>query len=415
MKIIVAHPGRQHSFRLASALKKAEMLDCYVTTIYDKESSVLMKVLKKFLSKDNRKRANGRKNKDLTDEEVVLYCRFGGLLEAFLARIDKTKLFYSWLQRVNANRFGKKVAKLAIKRNADAVITYDCNALKCFELLEKKAPKIRRIMDVSSAARPYRKKIYEEEIRKSGHSDLRKENIEFWSKKKIRRFQKEIDRTQFFLTPSQFVQHSLIGCGVAKENIYIVPYGANVSGEMCLKEQKEQLKLLFVGNVNYNKGISYLIDAISTFSENEICLTIVGQYDSSVWYVKRAKESRNVTFTGRVTFDKMKEIYQQADVFIIDSFAEGMAQVGIEAMACGLPIICSQNSGVSDLVTEGQNGFIIPCGNVEALKEKIGWFLEHRNQISKMGESASEVARKYSWGFYEYNVTKTLNQIVEAK
>ena len=57
-KIIVAHPGRQHSFRLATALKKNNMLLYYVTTIYNKKSSWLMQLVQPFLSKDNLKRAN---------------------------------------------------------------------------------------------------------------------------------------------------------------------------------------------------------------------------------------------------------------------------------------------------------------------------------------------------------------------
>ena len=71
-KIIVAHPGRQHSFRLASALKKSNMLLYYVTTIYDK-NSFLMKFTKKFLSKDNLKRANNRKNQDLDNIYQMQY------------------------------------------------------------------------------------------------------------------------------------------------------------------------------------------------------------------------------------------------------------------------------------------------------------------------------------------------------
>ena len=51
-KVIVAHPGRQHSFRVAKALKDAGLLYKYVTTVYDKEDSVLMKIVKLFLNKE---------------------------------------------------------------------------------------------------------------------------------------------------------------------------------------------------------------------------------------------------------------------------------------------------------------------------------------------------------------------------
>ena len=98
------------------------MLLYYVTTIYDKDSSLLMKIVKKFLSNDNLKRANGRKKPDLEENDVKQYYLFGALIEAFLSRVDKTHYIYRLMQRYDAKRFGIKVAKLAIKENADAVI-----------------------------------------------------------------------------------------------------------------------------------------------------------------------------------------------------------------------------------------------------------------------------------------------------
>ena len=65
MKIIVAHPGKQHSFRLATALEKAGVLQLYVTTLYKKSDSLLFKILNLFLSNDNKKRASGRQCKDI--------------------------------------------------------------------------------------------------------------------------------------------------------------------------------------------------------------------------------------------------------------------------------------------------------------------------------------------------------------
>ena len=94
-KIIVAHPGRQHSYRIASALKKNNMLLKYVTTVYDKDT-FLMKLTKIFLSKENLNRANGRKNKDLDDQDVIQYYEFRGLIETLFSRSSKLKFLYSY-------------------------------------------------------------------------------------------------------------------------------------------------------------------------------------------------------------------------------------------------------------------------------------------------------------------------------
>lgn len=416
MNIIVAHPGKQHSYRLASALKKSSMLLKYITTMYDKQNSYLIKFVKLFLSNDNKKRANKRINPDLADSDVVLFCQMNGLLEALVFRLDKTHRIYRLLQRYGSKVFGGKVAKLAKQQMADAVVCYDSNATQCFKTLKKERPSIKRIMDVSIAARPYMHKIYCEEIAKSGNDDLRRENEYMWDEELMRPMQQEIDDTQFFLAASNFVKDSLLYCGVKPEQIKIVPYGANVESSIVRNTVAKGTKIefLFVGQVMYRKGVPYLFEAMSALDSNEAHLTVTGSYNSNDWFVKNHFGDDNIDFTGLVTLDKMKAIYEKAHVFVLPSFAEGMAQVGIEAMACGLPIICTYNSGVADLVTDGVNGFIIPVGDKQAIVDKMQWFIDHPEKIAEMGEAARKVAANYSWSDYEKRVVKAINEIMES-
>lgn len=414
MKIIVAHPGKQHSYRLASALKKSDDLLYYVTTVYDKNNSWLMKLIKKILSADNQKRANGRKNKDLNDNEVVVFCQFLGLFETLLVRLDKSHTIYRFIQRYNANIFGLKLAKLAIKENADAVVCYDTNAAVCFNYLKSYAPHIIRIMDVSIATRHYMKNIYDKEITVSGHKDLLQENRYMWDEKKMLLLQEEIDDTHYFLSASHFVEDSLIARGVRKEQIKIVPYGANVESDI-LKVKKENgspIEFLFVGQVIYRKGITYALEAVASLDKAKACLTVVGNCNRKSWFVEKYSDCDNILFTGAVTIDRMKQIYERADVLVLPSFAEGMAQVGIEAMACGLPIICTYNSGVADLVEDGVNGFIIPVGDTEALKQKMLWFVNNPSKVLEMGKSAKNTAKGYTWQIYEKNVVDAIRRII---
>lgn len=110
----------------------------------------------------------------------------------------------------------------------------------------------------------------------------------------------------------------------------------------------------------------------------------------------------------------MQDYYATSDLFVIPSFAEGMAQVGIEAMSCGLPIICTQNSGVSDAVKDGVNGFIIPPGNAEAIREKLNWFLSHKGIIREMGEAAHKTSLQYTWDNYEKQISDSMDSIKQS-
>ncbi|MBQ9861710.1 MAG: glycosyltransferase family 4 protein, partial [Clostridia bacterium] len=269
---------------------------------------------------------------------------------------------------------------------------------------------------VSSAPRPYLKTVLEAEIARSRDDSLKKESSHLWNKRMMRIYKKEIEETQYFLVASNYVKQGLVFCGVSDEQVLIVPYGANVSGE-CRSEYDltKPLQIIFVGQVNVRKGIPYLLQAVSELPQNAVELHLVGAYNEQDSFVQQNKDRANIFFEGMVTHDKVKQYYTQADVFVIASLTEGMAQVGLEAMACGLPIICSTNSGVSDLITEGKEGFIVPVGDIPALKEKIEWFIHHRESIPQMSEAAHRIGKQYTWERYNEQVVACVRSIMEAK
>lgn len=405
LKIIVAHPGQQHSYKVASELKKHDMLFKYITTVYDKNNSIIMKVVKKFLSKENYKRANSRKNVDLLDDEVVIFNQFWGLIEIALARFDKGRKVYKWFHYLNSDYFGYKVARYAIKNKVDAVILYDTNAMKCFDILMKKAPNILRIMDVSAANRLYMRNIYERdfELCPQFSNKLKKERGFLWEKGIEKRMKKEIVFTQMFVVPSNFVRESLIYSGVNNQDIYICPYGANFLAEKKVEKKVkyvERLEAVYVGNVTEMKGIYYLLEAIKKIDKNKIHLTIIGSYDNSDGLLSQYMDV--VTFTGRIMHDKVAEILKKSDFFVFPSLGEGLSLSVLEALACGLPCIVTKNSGANDAIEDGKNGFVIDIQDIGALVEKMLWFDQNRDKIPEMSQQAVETINQYNWNNHEH-------------
>ena len=415
-KIIVAHPNRQHSFRLATALKEKNMLFKYITTVYDKESSLMMKLTKKIIKGDNLKRANGRKCDLLNDEDIIQFYEIRGLIELLLGRIDKSQKIYKWWRRQTFDLFGRKVAKYAIKHNVDAVIMYDTTSEKCFEILKKKAPHIKRIMDSSIANRLYIKEIYQNEINKDQCKYDLYYSDDLWNKKRNKSYFNELTYTQYFLVPSKFVRDSFLFSGVKKEQICIVPYGANILIDSVIEKRvnsNDIINFLFVGQVTSRKGINYLIDAFESIKYRNVQLNIVGNIENDMKEFIKKSNKLNINFLGCVTHDKMKEIYMNAHVFVFPSLAEGMTLAGLEAMGCGLPIICTENTGVNDIVRNGENGFVIPASDSQQLKEKIEWFVEHYDQISIMGYNAYNTAKMYTWDNYNLNIIDAIKNIID--
>ena len=416
MKVIVAHPGRQHSFRLASALKKAGMLDRYVTTIYDKPTQV-NRTVKALLPAAEKARATRRSNPDLDPEEVVQIGALRGAIEAAVYRLDHGRDAYRFVQRRNADFFGKRLARLACSRQADAVVLYDSTATACFEALRRLRPETARILDVSSCARPYKKQLFDEEILRSGHDDLRRENAALWSERLMERHREELRLADAFLVPSSFVRESLVCCGVDEEKIFTVPYGANVSDTMVRKPpaEGEPVRILFVGGVNANKGVPLLVEAFAELPEGAATLTFAGRYDAEAWFVRQARSVNGITLLGAVPHERMREIYAAADVFVLPSLTEGLSQAGIEAMACALPILCTDHTGVNDYVSNGESGFVVPAGDVSALAEKLRWFIDHRERLPQMGSAAREAVMDLTWEQYDQNAAEAVAKILRDK
>lgn len=416
-KVIVAHPGRQHSFRVASELKENGMLQKYITTVYDKKTSPLMKIIKLFVKGDNLKRVNGRKNLDLSDEDVIQYCEIGGLIEILLARLDKKRNIYNWWQKYNTDCFGKKVAKYAIKNNADVVIMYDTNALSAFSILKKKAPHILRIMDVSAANRVYMKTVYEKDFKccPKFAKRLMCERKILWNEKAMNRFMKELEVTQFFLAPSNFVKKSLIYSGVKENRIAICPYGANFDISYTKKYISESgpIEAVYVGNVTEMKGIFYLLEAAQEIDCNKVHLTVVGAFDNSDNMI--TPYMKHISFTGRITHDKVLEILNKSDIFVFPSLGEGLSLSVLEALACGLPCIVTENSGANDAIENGKNGYVVNIQDKEALKEKMLWFFSHREQISQMSINAMKTIEDFNWKNHEKKLIATLNIWTKSK
>lgn len=410
-KIIVAHPEKQHSQKMAIALYKENLLQKYITTAYYKKYN-----LTSFLDKVTRgkfKLSSNRKISVLPDDKVKQFLEFRGLLLLILRRYIRGK-FINKLQNFNFDKFGKKVAQYAKKENVCAVVMYDTNSMRCFELL--KETEIIKIMDTSIANRAYTKSIYANVIKDIKEWDHFSEKNILLDPIEMDRLLNEISLTDYFIVPSNFVKESLLFSGVKEEQIYIVPYGVDINlfqyNDRRSEFMDDKLELLFVGECSYRKGINYLLEACANLN-GKVNLTIVGGYHRILDLYNLYHNLPNINFLGRVNHDELPGFYKKADIFVLPSLSEGMSLVGLEAMACGIPVLCSKNCGVNDLVTEGYNGWLLSEISSSHIENRLNYILKHTCEISKMGKNARLVAEKHTWDQYTINMQKTIKKILK--
>lgn len=326
------------------------------------------------------------------------------------------KFYRFWLYKT-ADRFAEKVADYAISNDVDAVISYDLSSPILFEVIKAKCPKIKCILDMSAANLHYMKSIYEEDTRRMPEfaDRLHNERSIVWNENIMDRALREIKASDYFLVPSQFVARSLKYSGVKEEQILLCPYGVDVEEFSCKEykgtEHHKPLNFIYVGGVKELKGISYLLKAFSEISRDQAKLTVVGAFNPNDEDI--APYLDKVDFTGMVLHSEVPNLLKNADVFVFPSLGDSFALSAMEAAASGLPLIVSENTGMSELMNENEEGFVIPIQSVEAIKNAVSWYINNPEKIERMGRNAREMALRFTWDAYYEKAGKLVKEILE--
>jgi glycosyltransferase involved in cell wall biosynthesis len=412
-RVIVAHPGKQHSYRLAEALEKSCYLFRYITTVYDNNSSLWMKIIKKFISKKDLKRANSRSSVMIPRNKIIQFCELRGLLLLGILRIDKKRVIYNRYYSYVAGKFGRKVARYAIKHHADIVICYDSSAQYCFEYLKKYAPDIIRIIDNAAMNRYGLFKIYQQlETTYNILKDKTGFKEYLLEERKSIQYRDEAFLADYHIAASSFSKYTLTSIGVNSEKIAVIPYGVDISRihQKNTYSSDGKLKVIYVGELSPQKGIYSLLRAIEFFND-QVEFNVVGSglERLSVENQKKLKESS--VFHGYMLQGELFKLYSECDVFLFPTLGDGFGFVVIEAMAAGLPIICSNNSVGTDAVKEHENGFTFQAGDNDEMINHIQYFVNNRHEVARMGRNAAEAAKRFSWEAYGRSIESFVKKV----
>lgn len=150
--------------------------------------------------------------------------------------------------------------------------------------------------------------------------------------------------------------------------------------------------VLYCGNLLDLKGVGDLIEAFSKLGESDITLVLVGSGKHETKYRARAKElgiSGRVVFAGFAQPGDMSAYYALGDTLIVPSRKEVWGLVINEALACGVPVIATDACGATpDLIRDGENGFVVPARNPDALAGAIDAYFAHPERHRAMRDAA---------------------------
>lgn len=156
--------------------------------------------------------------------------------------------------------------------------------------------------------------------------------------------------------------------------------------------------ILYVGRLVVQKGVDYLIEALPEVIRKHprAMLLIAGSGNRMELLKQKTAEmgiEGHVHFTSTVSEDLLRQIYMACDIFVLPSITEPFGMVAIEAMACGKPVICTDSGGVTEIVRDGYNGFVVPIGDPGAISRHINMLLSDPSMKSRMGSNGIDLAR----------------------
>lgn len=156
------------------------------------------------------------------------------------------------------------------------------------------------------------------------------------------------------------------------------------------------LRVLYVGQVNQRKGISYLLGAMEILGHG-FELRVVGPVSAAMRERIHRAALANVAIVGSVDQSRLADEYRRAHVLVLPSLGEGFALVVPEAMSTGLPCIVTERTGSHEVVRDGINGMIVPVQDARGIADALTHIVRDPERYGAMSAQAATDASTLTW------------------
>lgn len=405
-KILLAHPGTQHSHQLAKQLFRKNMLYQFITGLVVREKGILHRVLQK-MPRAIRSSIQNRVINILPANKIKSY----PMAELKFVR-SAAKVKSQELNLFKRNEDFQKRIPSRLLKSSDVVVGFDTSSLVLAE--RTKALDKKFILDVSIAHSVSKNKVYQQIATAFPEWSFTTEQK---TDELLEIETQEYAMADAIVVAGSFTKQTLVDNGVEGKKIFINPYGIDISRFKGKKDYglQKPIRFLFVGLVDARKGIPLLMDTIKNIPKEKASFTLVGHADEKVKELVSAFDLPNVYLKGKIPHKEINHVFQEHDVFVFPSYFEGFGLVILEAMASGLPVIITEATAGKDCVTNGQEGFVIKSGNGQQLEQSINHFIDNPNQIKSMGMAARKKAEQFTWDAYGDRWESIINEVLTVQ
>ena len=406
MKVILSTGiGRLYLAQSAFYLKKAGVNICVITGWIPKHpDGFFVKIASKITGHKNL--AAGLKKRQLSDDLVTITCAFPEFFCQFLLFLSKYKLigrkkavvagwsFLGWYTGFFMNKY-------------DIAHIRSCAGSCAIKKVKRRGAKV--VVDHSIAHPAYFDRHLAPEYAKHGKTCFMSTTNKFW-----RMAIQDCHDADIVLVNSDFVKETFVDAGFDTEKIKVVYTGVRKDFFSLKKDYliTGKMKILFTGGFGFRKGGEYILKAMQELDKLgfQYELTIVGAYNEAVGILEKYPV-KNIVLKGHVPQDDLKDYLSHADVYLFPSLCEGCASSLMEAMAAGLPVIATRQSGAP--IIHKENGCLIQEASSSAIIDAVTELCQDSELREKIGLNAAKtIANDYTWEKYAEQVRDIYSKLL---
>ena len=181
---------------------------------------------------------------------------------------------------------------------------------------------------------------------------------------------------------------------------------------------KDKFNILFIGSVTDRKKPHMIIEAIQRIYDKSYHLSIVGPAPNEKYFkelkdlIAKSDLQNQVSLIGPVDRESVKDYYSTSNLMILPSISEGLARVIFESQVAMCPVLVTDAPGMSDIVIDGQTGYVFESNNLDSLSLKIEYIKNNYEEASLVAKNAKGfILSNYSEDNFKFSFKKLFDTV----
>jgi glycosyltransferase involved in cell wall biosynthesis len=212
---------------------------------------------------------------------------------------------------------------------------------------------------------------------------------------------------------SRYVKQLAIAEGATPENTFVLHNPVDTQTFFPHGDATKDIDVLFIGRLVSEKGLPVLIEAAHRLSK-ETRILIVGDGPLRGHLERRAQHvGCEIIFQGWIQNELVPQYIRRARLQVVPSLSEAQGLVVLEAMACGVPVIGTETGGIPDMIKHGENGWLVPPSDAEALARTIKAVLANDRERDAVARAGYETAQSFSVNQFSYKALELYEKMTK--